>query len=1150
MRNITILFLLWTINTISQTIYLEENFEYSSGIPLTNHGWFAHSAANTNPILVHNVGLSFSITDYLGNNHGLAAAVTNTGQDINRPLSQSVSNGIVYTSFLMKVNAEFVETGQGFFIHYGTYSNVQNPVFTNLSSAFRGRTFVRLGTNPSAQFKLGLSFNANEPQGETTDLNIGQTYLVVLKYEFVDGELNDKVSLFVFVDGDNIISEPNNPTIGPLTSTLINPLDENSGLAADAPALQAIALRQYNANQKVIVDGLYSRVTWNLTDPDCTTSLGVDSTTCDSLTSGNDTYTASITYSNASATTSCVVTASAGTIGGDDPNITANGTITISGISEGTDVTINIEYEAIGGLCTLERVIQSPVCEPDPVFDFLIENFNYSASQALTANNWTAHSSLGTNPILVSESGLSFASTNYIGSGIGNAALLTNTGEDLNRPFTESANSGSVYASFLMKVNAPFSASGVGFFFHYGYYSDVNSPVYTALNTAFRARTHVAMGTDANTQFKLGLSFNANAPTATTDNLNIGETYLVVVKYKFIDGATNDEVSLFVFADGTDISVEPATPTIGPFTGTQADAPVLQTVALRQFNADQKVTLDGLYVRSAWDLSGNFSPTIWNGTAWNNVDGPTINDDAIIDGELTLNDNLSAKNLTVTTNGSLVLNSSNSITLSGTLTNEAEDDAVVIESGAYLIQNTTATNTGNITVKRNALMKRLDIVLWSSPVAAQNLLGLSPNTLTNRFFTFSETANAWSIVADVTNHTMAVGTGYGVRAPNDHPTSNTNFTGIFKGVPNNGDYATAFTSEHATAKYNVIGNPYPSVLDLRAFYAGNNTKINNTFYFYEHTLVPGAVSSGQSNYGTFTIGATADDNNYVPATSSFNVPNPTAITDFEAAEAAEVGQGFFVKALTGQSGFLNFDNTMRKTTTSGLFFRNNMAETEANQSSKFRLEMNSPEGFNNQTVVGYYDYSNDGIDMMDAQGIGSPLYTLLDTQKLVIQGFGLPFNQGQVIPLGANFVSEGTYSIGLHSAQGIFENEQYVLLHDTTLGVYHNLTLAPYEFEANGGVNETRFQIVFSSILSNENPAMNNNEVIVYELNEKLVVQIKGNSLLNSIEIVDLTGRKLFERNNLNQSILTLEKFQKTETVLLVNTKTIDGKTQTHKVFY
>ena len=138
--------------------------------------------------------------------------------------------------------------------------------------------------------------------------------------------------------------------------------------------------------------------------------------------------------------------------------------------------------------------------------NYLVEHFNYAAAAPLTSNGWTAHSAGTTSPILVSTAGLNFSG--YVGSGVGNAALVNNTGEDLNKPFGADITSGSIYTSFLVSVTA---TTPLVYFFHLGYYATPTAPVYTALNSAYRARTFIAPGTDPTTQFKLGLAFNASA---------------------------------------------------------------------------------------------------------------------------------------------------------------------------------------------------------------------------------------------------------------------------------------------------------------------------------------------------------------------------------------------------------------------------------------------------------------------------------------------------------------------------------------------------------------------------------------------------------------------------------------------------------------
>lgn len=236
----------------------------------------------------------------------------------------------------------------------------------------------------------------------------------------------------------------------------------------------------------------------------------------------------------------------------------------------------------------------------------LIENFDYPAAVPLRDNAWYAHSAASTNPINTSTVGLSLGTTLYFGNNVGKAALVNNTGSDENRPLNAFRDTGSVYASFLIKTTGGVTADGSGYFFHFVQYSDTASPVFTAISTAHRARTYITTGSTP-ASFRLGLTFNSATVPSTagvdvTNDLDTSKTYLVVVKYTFVSGADNDQVSLFVFQDGDSIRTEPATPTLGPFGGTAADVAIIQGVALRQYNAAQRVMVDGIIVRDGWLL--------------------------------------------------------------------------------------------------------------------------------------------------------------------------------------------------------------------------------------------------------------------------------------------------------------------------------------------------------------------------------------------------------------------------------------------------------------------------------------------------------------------------------------------------------------------
>lgn len=106
---------------------------------------------------------------------------------------------------------------------------------------------------------------------------------------------------------------------------------------------------------------------WTPTGNVCTTIFGDNtSVSCMSETVGatDDTYTASIDFSSANDGETFTVSTTAGTVGGDDPNMMDSGTIQIMNIPEGTDITVTLSDIADNGVCDLSVDIDSPACVP------------------------------------------------------------------------------------------------------------------------------------------------------------------------------------------------------------------------------------------------------------------------------------------------------------------------------------------------------------------------------------------------------------------------------------------------------------------------------------------------------------------------------------------------------------------------------------------------------------------------------------------------------------------------------------------------------------------------------------------------------------------------------------------------------------------
>jgi hypothetical protein len=220
----------FSLQSINSQPLLVENFDSPDGTELSTVGWTVHSGTD-NPITVTVPGLSYN--GYPLSNIGGAALLDANYIDVNRTFTTQTS-GSVYAAFMVKV----VNGADGHFLHFGL-----NPFN---ASTFFGRVWLK----PSgSDWVFGLSKTSNTPATATTPLTLGSTYLMVLKYEIVDGATNDLVSLYYF-DNEVPATEPSTPTLTAADGT--NP-DNSPG---------AIALRQFSANQNIQVDGIRIATSW------------------------------------------------------------------------------------------------------------------------------------------------------------------------------------------------------------------------------------------------------------------------------------------------------------------------------------------------------------------------------------------------------------------------------------------------------------------------------------------------------------------------------------------------------------------------------------------------------------------------------------------------------------------------------------------------------------------------------------------------------------------------------------------------------------------------------------------------------------------------------------------------------------------------
>ncbi|MCI7576504.1 MAG: DUF6383 domain-containing protein [Bacteroidales bacterium] len=239
----------------------------------------------------------------------------------------------------------------------------------------------------------------------------------------------------------------------------------------------------------------------------------------------------------------------------------------------------------------------------------LTENFNYSTGNLYgqgtsidpTGLGWIRYGSHTANVIQVVDGALSYAG--YQETATGKAARITNGGttdEDLQFAFSKDPiTSGSFYASMLVNITDAGQGDKPAYFIAFtgktskGWVDGVNATEYGRI---FSIKSGEG-------KFQLGISKNNAAPSVTTEDLDLGKTYLLVLKYEFIDGSNNDITSLWV--NPADFKNEPTTTLIG--TISQGDASAtngLQGIEIRQGQNFERLTptatIDAIRVATTW----------------------------------------------------------------------------------------------------------------------------------------------------------------------------------------------------------------------------------------------------------------------------------------------------------------------------------------------------------------------------------------------------------------------------------------------------------------------------------------------------------------------------------------------------------------------
>lgn len=286
----------------------------------------------------------------------------------------------------------------------------------------------------------------------------------------------------------------------------------------------------------------------------CELSLTFTSATCDAFTTGTDTYTATVDFTGGG-TSAYTVASDSGVVDltAGDPSTDAAGTITVTGIAEGTDVIISV---VDGALCDLSSTVTSPVCEPTNTLP-LTDDFTYADGSLVPNGGWSNHSGNAGDLLIAS----------------GQAVVQHGApSEDANIQFTPV--SGVVYYAFDFSVDdlgAPYSNAGTD----YEYFAH-----FMQGTSGFSARFDIVPPSGAG-DFTVGIASDESTADATwATDLTYDTTYRAIVGYNQDTNIAQLWIDATVQGDTSILGEDRADP------GTSVDA-----FALRQSDSDENETI-------------------------------------------------------------------------------------------------------------------------------------------------------------------------------------------------------------------------------------------------------------------------------------------------------------------------------------------------------------------------------------------------------------------------------------------------------------------------------------------------------------------------------------------------------------------------------
>lgn len=565
------------------------------------------------------------------------------------------------------------------------------------------------------------------------------------------------------------------------------------------------------------------------------------------------------------------------------------------------------------------------------------------------------------------------------------------------------------------------------------------------------------------------------------------------------------------------------------------------------FTADHKLMIGGDF-NSVSGLSKHriarlkicLEKTAWDGISWSNGFPSEAK-------EVTFTEDYS--NLTTANSCTCAIQEGKKVTLLSGNTLKIEFDytgsgTLILNDTASLYQDDDEIVNGGVAqvIRKSSPVLQFDYTYWSSPVANQKLIDVSPNTLKDKFFSYNYQLKDWNL--ENPSGSMILGKGYIIRGPQHFSsTVASRFEALFKGIPNNGKISQGLGD---TDTFNLIGNPYPSAINADLFLEKNSENIRGTLYFWTHNTPIANYQYTSDDYAVYNLLGGVGTRAALSSGINETIPDGTIAS----------GHAFFT--VSKNIGTVTFNNSMRITGRNSIFFKSdtNSKNTQKSGIEKHRLWLNleNTKGAFKQILIGYIQKSSDltaDTDGYNAESFNGnhyvDFYSILEKSNLVIQGSGRPFAISDSVSLGYTTTLEGDFTIKIDHLDGLFKNLE-IYIEDKMLKVIHNLQKGPYLFKTSKGTFNERFIIRYTD-KSLKNRSFGKTE-------ESILLTVKGGSVkvhstkekIQEMAVFDISGKLIYTKKTIDALESELPNLQLNNQILLLKITLENNYTTTRKI--